>query len=150
MVLEVPGQQGGPWLLQHSASDGSFVIFNIDADLLQEEPVAQSSDLRAAKPVELVAAADEGERHVQRVLNAGEDHGGGGEDALRLATLGPDALLLLPGQVLGDSAGYNAPRQSAALLLQLSDALTGVVKLGLGSALLAVQLSTQVLPDGCL
>jgi hypothetical protein len=49
--------------------------------------------------------------------------------------------LLFAGEVFGDGAGDDAAGEATALLLQFGDAGAGIGDLGLGSALLLVQLS---------
>jgi hypothetical protein len=55
--------------------------------------------------------------------------------------------LLLTGEVFGDGSGDDASGQSAALLLQLGDAVARTLDLRLGLALLVAELDAVALPD---
>ncbi len=73
--VEVLGDEGGPGLLQDRSGDLSTVFgFFRNEQLLEEELVGQAADLRAATPVDLIAATNEGQSAVQRVLDARIDH----------------------------------------------------------------------------
>jgi hypothetical protein len=109
LLLEVFSKERSPGLIQDSSGDLCPVWTVVsDEQFGEEELVGEAADLRAAAAVDLVAATDEGKGPVERVLDAGVDHLGGGEDLLGLVEFLADAVVFVAGQVSGDGAGDHA------------------------------------------
>jgi hypothetical protein len=95
-----PRRRRWPRLAEGCIGDSWGVVLQADEQLLEEALVGVAADLRAAEPVDLIAAAEQGQGAVQGVLDAAEDCLSRSEDLLSLLKFSGDAFLFLAGKVI--------------------------------------------------